>query len=291
MRGGGTVGEPVPVPDERIDSVGFCGGDFLCHDIGFGFILISPEGDFRLLMSGETWRGVLRDAPFGPSFSVESFDARVAVPVREVVSRNKRFPFHDESSFLSAFQFVSENRFGERKVVKIQNVFSVFFRHRKRADALASAVQRISFPFAFEIQRDFCDSVLRKEGRLAPVLQTVAVFRRELHSGRLGVGEMNQSETPGVVQRFGIHGKQSENSEVVFVFDGEIFAVEFPDGSGSQHFAAGRGDAEGFPFADQFKLTAGRGETSVFRIVASLRKQTGFEQIGDQIFFCRERFL
>ena len=133
--------------------------------------------------------------------------------------------------------------------------------------------------------------MLSKEGRFAPVLQTVAVFGCELHAGRLGVGEMNQSETPGFGESLRIHGKQSENSEVVFIFDGEIFAVEFPDGSGCEHFSARCGDAEGFLFADEFNLTSGRGEASGFRIIASFREQTGFEQIVNQIFFRRKGFL
>ena len=81
----GTVVETVPVKNKSVYTIRFCRADFLLHDFGLGFILISPERNFRLNVSGKTRCGILRHAPFGPSLSMKGFNARIAVPVREII--------------------------------------------------------------------------------------------------------------------------------------------------------------------------------------------------------------
>ena len=88
------VFKEIEIKREIVDSVCDGGFDLFFHDTRIALILVAPEGELGLIVSGKARGGVLRDAPFGPSGPVDFFTARVDVPVREIIGRDDRFLFH-----------------------------------------------------------------------------------------------------------------------------------------------------------------------------------------------------
>ena len=80
-----SIGKKIPVKNKTVYTVIRGCIDFLFHHSQVGFILVSPQGDFGLLMSGKTWCGMFDQIPFGPAFTMSFFIARINVPVWEIV--------------------------------------------------------------------------------------------------------------------------------------------------------------------------------------------------------------
>jgi len=76
----------IPIKDEVIDAVVGRGINFALHDTRIRLVLVSPDGNLRLFMSGKTRPGLLDQLPFGPTRSVHLLVARINVVIREIVT-------------------------------------------------------------------------------------------------------------------------------------------------------------------------------------------------------------
>ncbi len=77
----------VPIEDEGVDAVIGGGGDFLRHHLGIGFIAVSPQRYFGLLVAGKARFGGLDQLPLGPISPLHSRVARIAgVIVAKVIT-------------------------------------------------------------------------------------------------------------------------------------------------------------------------------------------------------------
>ena len=79
---------PVPVKNKCVDTVCFGSVDLLCHNCGVGFIFITPDGDFRLLMPRKTGTGTLHKLPFCPVSAVNFFIFNIGMIIRKIIRCN-----------------------------------------------------------------------------------------------------------------------------------------------------------------------------------------------------------
>lgn len=103
----GAVVKTVPVENKCIYPVISGRGNLLRHHLGTGFVLVPPQRNPGLNVTGKAGSGMLCDTPLSPAFSMQRFNARITVPVWEIVGGNKRPLFHDFSN-LSTFNFLPQ---------------------------------------------------------------------------------------------------------------------------------------------------------------------------------------
>ncbi len=98
VRKEGAVRIMIIVEDEVINSMIPGRENFLLHDSRIGFVAVSPEGDFRLTVTGKTRTGRFDKLPFAPACSVCCGIAFIAsVIVREIIASHINFS-HDGRS-------------------------------------------------------------------------------------------------------------------------------------------------------------------------------------------------